>query len=346
VNLSLFDYHLPEGYIAYQPARQRDWSKLMVLDRGDGEIRHQKFPEIVDYMNKGDALIVNDTKVFKARLFARRSTGGKVEIFLLEETEYEGQNCWQVLTHPTRRVKEGEILYFDEKSTVEVIKKTPDGKSFIKFKNKATAARIISKFGHIPLPIYIHRPDQKSDENRYQTIFARPRKAKAVAAPTAGLHFTSRILKKIEAKGIKIIRITLHVGYGTFKTVKVDNIDEHTVDPERAEISKTAAQAINSVRKNGGKIFAVGTTSVRTLESAKIIDGKVQPFSDYVDLYIKPGHEFKVVDRMITNFHLPKSSLSILVSAFTGREIILNAYETAVREKYRFYSYGDCMLIL
>jgi S-adenosylmethionine:tRNA ribosyltransferase-isomerase len=346
MDLSLFDYDLPEGYIAYRPARQRDWSKLMVLDRTDGKLGHHKFPAIIDYFKKGDALVVNDTKVFKARLFGRRATGGKVEIFLLEETEFEGQNCWQVLTHPSRRVREGESLFFDEKSTVEVIAKSPDGKSYIKFKNKTEAVRIISKFGHIPLPIYIHRPDGKSDENRYQTIFAKPRKAKAVAAPTAGLHFTNRVLKKIEDKGVKVIRITLHVGYGTFRKVKVNDINEHTVDPERAEISKTAAKAINSVRKNGGKIYAVGTTSVRTLESAKIIDGHIQPFSDYVDLYIKPGHEFKVVDHLITNFHLPKSSLTILVSAFAGREKILHAYETAVKEKYRFYSYGDCMLIL
>ncbi len=346
MDLSLFDYYLPEGFIAYHPTRQRDWSKLMVLDRKNGELSHHKFPEIVDYFKEGDALVVNDTRVFKARLFARRESGGKVEIFLLEETEYEGQNCWQVLTHPTRRVREGESLFFDEKSSVEVIAKTPDGKSYIKFKNKTEATRIISKFGHVPLPIYIHRPDEKSDENRYQTIFARLRKAKAVAAPTAGLHFTNRVLKKIEDKGVKIIRITLHVGYGTFKTVKADDIDEHVVDPERAEISKTAAHAINSVRKNGGRIFAVGTTSVRTLEAAEIIDGNIQPFSDYVDLYIKPGHEFKVVDHLITNFHLPKSSLAILVSAFAGREKILDAYETAVKEKYRFYSYGDCMLIL
>jgi len=346
MDLSLFDYNLPEGYIAYHPARQRDQSKLMVLDRAGGSLSHHKFPEIVDYFNPGDALVVNDTKVFKARLFGRRASGGKVEIFLLGETKYEGQNCWQVLTHPSRRVKEGEKLYFDEKSFVEIIAKNADGKSYIKFRNKTEAARIISKFGHVPLPIYIHRSDEKKDENRYQTIFAKPRKAKAVAAPTAGLHFSNRVIKKIEDKGVKIIRITLHVGYGTFKTVKVDDINDHSVDPEYAQISKTSAKTINSIRKNGGKIFAVGTTSVRTLESAEIIDGEIQPFSDYVDLYIKPGHQFKVVDHLITNFHLPKSSLTILVSAFAGREQILNAYETAVKEKYRFYSYGDCMLIL
>ncbi len=346
MDLSLFDYELPEGYIAYQPARQRDASKLMVFDRRTNQIKHQKFSSVVDYMKKGDGLVINDTKVFKARLFARRPTGGKVEIFLLEEYEYEGMDCWRVLTHPSKRVKEGEQLIFDEKSYVEVITKFPDGKSIIKFKSKTEAKRIIGKFGHIPLPIYIHRPDIKSDEARYQTIFAKQRKAKAVAAPTAGLHFTNRLINKIEAKGIKIIPITLHVGYGTFRTVKVDDINEHTIDPEYAEISKTSAKTINAIRKKGGKIFAVGTTSVRTLESAEIVDDKVQPMAKHVELYIKPGFQFRIVNHLITNFHLPKSSLVIMISAFAGREQILKAYKIAVEKNYRFYSYGDSMLIL
>lgn len=346
MDLSLFDYLLPDGYVAYHPARQRDSSRLMILDRQSGDITHKKFPSIVNYLSKGDALVVNNTKVLKARLYVRRESGGKIEIFLLEEMRYENQDCWRVLTHPTKRVKEGETLFFDKNSTLEVVKKFPDGKSLIKFKSKADADRIISSFGHVPLPIYIHRPDEKSDENRYQTIFASPKKAKAVAAPTAGLHFTNRVIKKIEAKGVKIIPITLHVGYGTFRTIKVDNIDEHNVDAEYAEISKRSANAINRIRNRGGKIFAVGTTAVRTLESAEFNDGEIQPFSDYADLYIRPGFKFKSVDHLITNFHLPKSSLIILVSAFAGREKILDAYRIAVKEKYRFYSYGDCMLIL
>ena len=346
MELALFDYDLPEGRIAYYPAKQRDLSRLMILDRSSGQISHGKFPDVVDYMQAGDGLIVNDTRVLKARLYARRPTGGKVEIFLLEEIKHEGENCWQVLTHPTRRIKEGELLYLDETSTLEVVKKLPTGKSIIKFKNKAEGTRYIAKFGHIPLPIYIHRPDEKKDESRYQTIYSKTAKAKAVAAPTAGLHFASRTINRIKKKGVEIIPITLHVGYGTFKTVKVNDIDEHKVDPEYAEISKTAATRINKIRKAGGKIFAVGTTSVRTLESASIIDGKVQPFSDYVDLYIKPGHEFKLVDHLITNFHLPRSSLMILVSAFADREKIIEAYNIAVNDGYRFYSYGDCMLIL
>jgi S-adenosylmethionine:tRNA ribosyltransferase-isomerase len=346
MEISLFDYNLPEGHIAYFPAKRRDLARLMILNRESGGIAHKKIPSIVDYFNEGDALVVNDTKVFKARLFTRRPSGGKIELFLLEEIEYEGENCWLVLTHPTRRVKEGETLFLDEASTLEVVKKTDGGKSIIKFKSKAEASRYISKFGHVPLPIYIHRPDEKSDETRYQTIFAARDKAKAVAAPTAGLHFTKGILEKIKAKGVEIIPLTLHVGFGTFKSIKSDNIEDHTIDPEYAELSKKAALAINKIRKNGGKIFAVGTTSVRTLEAAPEKKGRIQPFSGDVSLYIQPGHKFRFVDHMITNFHLPKSSLLILVSAFAGRETILTAYNTAVEEKYRFYSYGDCMLIL
>jgi S-adenosylmethionine:tRNA ribosyltransferase-isomerase len=282
----------------------------------------------------------------KARLFVRRETGGRVEIFLLEEVEYEGEKCWEVLTHPTKRVKEGENLIVAENVSITLVKKLTGGKSLIKFESRGMAKTIISKYGHVPLPIYIHRPDERSDETRYQTIFADSKKAKAVAAPTAGLHFTNRIIKKIKEKGVRIIPITLHIGYGTFKTVKVDNIEEHTVDPEYAIISKSAANAINRTRKNGGRIFALGTTTVRTLESATITDGNIQPFSDYVDLYIKPGFDFRMVDHLITNFHLPRSSLVILVSAYAGRENIMAAYKKAIEEKYRFYSYGDGMLII
>jgi len=346
MDLLLFDYNLPEGRIAYYPARQRDLSRLMILDRTSGEISQGKFPDAVGYMKKGDALIVNDTRVLKARLIVRRESGGKVEIFLLGEVKHEDMDCWQVLTHPTKRIKEGETLYLDPHSTLEIVKKFPTGKSLIKFKSKAEGEKLISKFGHIPLPIYIHRPDEKKDENRYQTIFAHPEKSKAVAAPTAGLHFTNRTLTRIKNKGVEIIPITLHVGYGTFKTVKVSDINDHSVDAEYAEISEEAAERINKVREGGGKIFAVGTTSVRTLESAAIDNGKVRPFSDYVDLYIKPGHKFQLVDHILTNFHLPKSSLIILVSSFADREKILEAYNIAVRDGFRFYSYGDCMLIL
>ncbi len=346
MELLQFDYNLPDGYIAYHPTRRRDSARMMVLDRKTGELTHLKIPGIVDFFRPGDGLVINNTRVFKARLLLRRPTGGKVEIFLLNETNFKGRICWEVLTHPARRTKEGETLYFDDLLSLKIIKKLPTGRTIIRFKNRREAERIISKYGHVPLPVYIHRPDEKTDESRYQTVYANPKKTGAVAAPTAGLHFTPRILKNIEKAGTKIIPITLHVGFGTFKAVRVDDIDKHSVDPEFAEISKSSARAINLIRRNGGRIFAVGTTSVRTLESAPIVDGMVQAFSNYVDLYIKPGHQFKVVDKLLTNFHLPKSSLIILVSAFAGREQIIDSYNAAVKEKYRFYSYGDCMLIL
>lgn len=346
MDTELFWYHLPANYIAYYPARQRDSARLMVVDRQSDRVEHHKFTEISEFMNPGDGLIINDTRVFKARFIMRRQTGGKVEVFLLEEVECEGKYCWEVLTHPSRRIKEGEIIRFDDENYLTIEEKRPDGKTTVSFPDKKTGWRMIRKFGHVPLPIYIHRPDEKRDENRYQTIFADQKKNRSVAAPTAGLHFTNRVLKKIETRGVKIIPITLHVGYGTFKTVKTNNVEEHSVDPEYAEISARSAKQMNSIRKKGGKLFVVGTTSVRTLESAEVVDGQIQPFKGLVDLYIYPGYKFKAVDHMITNFHLPQSSLIFLVSAFAGRRRILEAYDTAIQEQYRFYSYGDCMLIL
>ncbi len=345
MDLELFNYDLPEELLALYPAKRRDGSKLMSLRRESGEIGHHKFSDIIDFLNPGDALVLNNTKVFKARLRARRASGGRVEVFLLEEIKHEGRISWVVLTHPGRRVKEGEVLYVGDMDGVEVVRKNPDGKSIVRFQSRTEAERIIKRFGEVPLPIYIHREPDKSDESRYQTVYALGTKDKSVAAPTAGLHFTQKTLDKIKDKGIKIIPITLHVGYGTFKTVKTDNIEDHTVDPEFAEITKSAAKAISRIKEAGGKVVAVGTTSVRTLESAEVKDGEILPYTGNVDLYIKPGHEFKVVDKMITNFHLPKSSLIILVSAFAGRENIMRAYRAAVENQYRFYSYGDCMII-
>lgn len=346
MDIELFNYDLPPDMIAEAPPGRRDGARLFLLDRSTGEEKHLRFREIEKFLKAGDALVINNTKVLKARLFTRRKTGGKVEVFLLEEIKYEGRNCWVVLTHPTRRVKEGEDLYLDDKTTINVVKKFSDGKSLMRLGGKTKAERLIAEFGHVPLPIYIHRPDRETDEERYQTVYAHPSKVKSVAAPTAGLHFTRKILDSIKSKGVKIVPVTLHVGYGTFKMVKTKNVEDHTVDPEFAEITKSSANALNKVRAEGGKVFAVGTTSVRTLESAKIKDGEIQPFADKVDLYIKPGYKFRVVDHMITNFHLPKSSLIILASAFAGRKKILHAYNAAIEDGYRFYSYGDCMLIL
>jgi S-adenosylmethionine:tRNA ribosyltransferase-isomerase len=346
VKLSLFDYHLPKALIAQQPHRRRDQSRLMVLDRSDGKVEHRRFPDILSYINPGDLLVVNNTKVFKARLLGKRATGGQAELFLVRRIDTEAGEVWEALARPSRRLKEGERICFGETETVELRSWLGQGRWRVAFGSRTARERIVARFGHVPLPQYIRRDDQPADIRRYQTVFADREKTGAVAAPTAGFHFTRSLLDRLDERGVERCEITLHVGPGTFKPITAENIDDHTVDPEFAELSTEAAGQINRARGRGGRIIAVGTTSVRTLESAKIVRGKVQPLAGQVDLYIKPGHRFRLVDRMITNFHLPKSSLLVLVSAFAGRESILDAYREAIAEKYRFYSYGDAMLIL
>ncbi len=275
----------------------------------------------------------------------RRATGAKVEIFLVRRTEPTSDCTWLALVHPSRRVKEGEEILFDP-WRVCLKADVGGGRWHVTFRSESQCQKIIARHGHIPLPHYIKRDDQPTDIRRYQTVFANNDNVGAVAAPTAGFHFTRSILSQLEELGVAKIEVCLHVGPGTFKPVKVDNIHDHVVDAEVAELSAAAADQINDVRSKGGRIFAVGTTSVRTLESATMIDGQVQPFSHMVDLYIKPGHRFQLVDAMLTNFHLPKSSLMILVSALAGRERIMDAYAEAIRQRMRFYSYGDAMLIV
>lgn len=345
MDVSAFDYDLPRELIAQFPGRRRDQSRLLTLDRASGATSHGKFREILDHLESGDALVVNNTRVFKARLLARRQSGGKVEIFLVRKID-AGSERWLALVSPSRRLKEGEEIPFDNHLAARLESSLGSGRWEVTFESEAARERAISRYGHVPLPHYIARPDQPSDINRYQTIFADKNRAGAVAAPTAGFHFTPSLLKVIEEKGVTLVEVTLHVGPGTFKPITVDNIREHAVDPEWAELSREAAETLTQVRQAGGRIVAVGTTSVRTLESTRIVKGRVQPLSGMVDLYIQPGHTFKLVDRMITNFHLPKSSLLVLVSAFAGRDLILSAYAEAVEREYRFYSYGDAMLIL
>ncbi len=346
MDISLFDFHLPKELIAQYPGRRRDASRLLVLDRSTGNLEHLRFLEIVRYFRKGDAIVVNNTRVFKARLWGHRATGGKVEVFLVRKLEPEADELWEALVSPSRRLDEGEQIYFDEKSTVRLIDQLGNGKWRVAFESPARRRHIVNQFGHVPLPHYISREDVVSDIRRYQTVFADKRKVGAVAAPTAGFHFTGSLLDRLQNKGVERIELTLHVGPGTFKPVKCDKIEDHTVDPEFAELTPSAAKKIGRVRERGGAIFAVGTTSVRTLESAEIVNGELVPFAHLVDTYIRPGHTFRVVDHLITNFHLPKSSLLILVSAFAGRERVLEAYEAAIQSGYRFYSYGDAMLIL
>lgn len=305
------------------------------------------FRQVVKWLNPGDILIVNDTKVFKARLFGNRPSGGKVEVFLVRRMEEESDSeTWEAFVNPSRRVKVGEEVIFDGTLTALLKSDLGGGKWAVHFANQTKRRRIVSRFGHVPLPHYIKRTDQPTDLRRYQTVFADTEKTGAVAAPTAGFHFTPSLIRAIEKQGVQIARITLHVGPGTFKPVRTDDIDQHTVDPEWAELTAEVTNQLNEVRQNGGRVIAVGTTSVRTLESAEILGGSLQPFAKQVDLYIKPGFEFRVVDRLITNFHLPKSSLLILLSALVGREAVFAAYAEAIEQEMRFYSYGDAMLVL
>lgn len=345
MDIELFDYDLPPELIAQHPVRRRDESRLMILDRSDGSTAIKPFARIVDYIGSRDILVVNNTKVFKARLWGNRRTGGRVEVFLVRALDDGPGLAWLALVSPSRRVKEGEYIDFGS-DRVHLVSYLGDGQWRIAFNSRTQRERIIRRNGHVPLPHYIKREDTPSDIRRYQTVFADSERVGAVAAPTAGFHFTRRILDHLQTRGVELVELTLHVGPGTFKPVKAGRIEDHVVDPEFAELSPEAAGTINSARECGGRVFAVGTTSVRTLESAAIENGRVQPLAQMVDLYIRPGHRFRVVDHMITNFHLPKSSLLILVSAFAGREQILKAYGEAVRNRMRFYSYGDAMLIL
>ncbi|MFQ5452628.1 MAG: tRNA preQ1(34) S-adenosylmethionine ribosyltransferase-isomerase QueA [Candidatus Zixiibacteriota bacterium] len=350
MDINLFDYNLPDELIAQYPTPNRDESKLLILNRTTDETNIRSFQSIIEYLTPGDALVVNNTRVFKARLIGNRISGGKVEVFLVRKSGNK-ELLWKALARPSRRLKEGEKVYFDKTSLdnrnyLVLQKKMTGDKWLVEFNSIQSREDIIDNYGHVPLPHYIRRPDSTDDINRYQTIFARTDKTGAVAAPTAGIHFTELIIDQLKEKGVNIVELTLHVGPGTFQPVIVDNIDNHNIDPEYAALSPDAANILNNVRNAGGKVFAVGTTSVRTLESAQIDNNNIASFCHEVDLYIKPGFKFKIVDHLITNFHLPKSSLLILVSAFSGREKILKAYRTAIENNFRFYSYGDAMLIL
>jgi len=345
MKLKLFDYHLPVELIAQFPHRQRNLSRLMVVDRKSGQISHTSFRRITDYLNSEDALVINNTRVFKARLVGRRASGARVEILLVRKVGESGLS-WRSMVRPSRRVKPGELIEFSDVGTAQLESDLGGGYWQVGFLSKSSQSRIMSSCGHVPLPPYISREDQPSDIRRYQTVYADKDRIGAVAAPTAGFHFTKSLLNKIKNQGADIVELTLHVGPGTFKPISSDDIGSHVVDPEYAEISEAAAKQLNQIRQTGGSLVAVGTTSVRTLESAVIGDGRIKPLDRMVDLYIKPGHNFQAVDRLITNFHLPKSSLLVLVSAFAGTVLIMEAYQEAIRERYQFYSYGDAMLIL
>ena len=337
-----FDYNLPPELIAQTPIEPRDTSRLLVLNRQNGEIAHRHFPAILDYLQAGDVMVFNDSRVLPARLNAKKlNTGGNVEILLLKRLE---QNLWETLVKPGRRVKDGTKLELTDENrniivNAEVIEQKEAGIRTIKFSDES----LLSELGQVALPPYIHEP--LKNQNRYQTVYADQKGS--VAAPTAGLHFTPELLEKIKLRGIKCLFVTLHVGLDTFRPVQEDNPEEHTIHKEYGYLSPEVANSINLAKKEGRRVFCVGTTSVRIVETAaqKNTD-LIQAFDGWVDLFILPGHKFRVADAMITNFHLPKSTLLMLVSAFAGKELIDKAYKTAITEKYRFYSFGDAMLIL
>lgn len=340
MDLKDFNYDLPEELIAQDPLEDRSSSRLMVLHKDTGRIEHKIFRDIIDYLNPGDCLVINDTKVIPARLMGiKEDTGAAIEVLLLKRN---ADDVWECLVKPGKKARTGARIVFGDGLLVgEIVDVIEDGNRMIKFHYEGIFEEILDKLGQMPLPPYITHKLQ--DKNRYQTVYAR--NEGSAAAPTAGLHFTKELLEKIKEKGVNVVSITLHVGLGTFRPVKVDKIEEHHMHTETFNISKEAADTINRTRAAGGRVIAVGTTSCRTLESAAADDGTIPARSGDTDIFIYPGYKFKAIDCLITNFHLPESTLIMLVSALAGRDNIMNAYETAVKERYRFFSFGDAMFI-
>jgi S-adenosylmethionine:tRNA ribosyltransferase-isomerase len=338
-----FDYDLPGGLVAYVPAARREASRLMVLDRDTGSLVHRTFRDVVTYLEPADVLVVNDTKVIKARLAGLKAgTGGKVEILLVRAQD---ERTWEVLVSPSRRVHAGTEIVIGGRYRCIVRERLEGAKRIVEFPDDEVSA-VIDDVGEVPLPPYIKRAPEKFDVERYQTIYAR--KPGSVAAPTAGLHFSEEVIEGIRGRGVDVTSLTLHVGPGTFLPVKVSDPRQHTLEPEYFEIDGTCCESINRSRRSGGRIVAVGTTAVRTLETVadRVGEGQMEPMAGWTQKFILPPYRFKVVDVLITNLHLPRSTLLMLVCAFAGRELIMQAYEEAVRRRYRFFSYGDAMLIL
>ena len=342
MNLHDFYYDLPEELIAQDPLADRSSSKLMVLDKKTGRTEHRIFKDIIEYLNPGDCLVINDTKVIPARLIGKKEgTGAAIEVLLLKRKE-DMVNTWEVLVKPGKKAKPGTRISFgDGKLVGEIIDIVEEGDRLIHFSFDGIFEEILDELGQMPLPPYITH--KLEDKNRYQTVYAKHEGS--AAAPTAGLHFTNELLAEIEAKGVKIARVTLHVGLGTFRPVKVENILDHHMHSEYYEISEEAADIINSVKQSGGRIIAVGTTSTRTLESVADTHGCIKPCRGWTDIFIYPGYEFKAIDCLITNFHLPESTLIMLVSALAGKDNVMAAYMEAVENRYRFFSFGDAMFI-
>ncbi len=340
MNVSDFNFELPQELIAQDPLKDRSSSRLLVLDRETGEVEHRGFREIVSYLKKGDCLVLNDTKVIPARLFGvKEDTQAKIEVLLLKRREHD---VWETLVKPGKKAKPGTVLLFGDgmlKGTVADV--VEEGNRLIQFAYDGIFEEILDRLGQMPLPPYITH--QLQDKNRYQTVYAKHEGS--AAAPTAGLHFTKELLEQIEQMGVKIARVTLHVGLGTFRPVKVENVLDHHMHSEYYMVEEAAAEMINTTKKQGGRVICVGTTSCRTIESAATEDGMVKAGRGWTEIFIYPGYRFRVLDGLLTNFHLPESTLVMLVSALAGRDHVLSAYQEAVRQRYRFFSFGDAMFI-
>ncbi len=332
-----YDYYLPEGYIAQRPVIPRDNCKLMVIDRKTERISHHIFRDIINFLVEGDHLVLNDTRVIYARLKGKKKTGAKVEVFLLREIS---ANTWEALVKPGKRLKEGAEIIFSDELWGKIIDIKESGIRIVKFFSHISFREIIKKVGEVPLPPYIK--EKVEDPELYQTIYSR--KEGSVAAPTAGLHFTKELLEKLKDRGIKISYVTLHVGIDTFKPITSEDIRDHKMHKEYFEISKDTANEINCTKENGGRIIAVGTTTVRTLES-NVTNGKLLPGAGETELYIYPGYKFKLIDGIITNFHLPKSSLLVMMAAWMGKDLLFRSYREAIERRYRFFSFGDAMFV-
>ena len=340
MNVKDYDYDLPEELIAQDPLEDRSSSRLMVLDRQTGAVEHRHFTDILEYLHPGDCLVINNTKVIPARLFGvKEDTQAKIEVLLLKRKE---NDIWETLVKPGKKAKPGTKLVFgDELLTAEVVDVVEEGNRLIQFHYDGIFEEILDQLGQMPLPPYITH--QLKDKNRYQTVYAKY--DGSAAAPTAGLHFTKELLQKVKDMGVDIAEVTLHVGLGTFRPVKVENVLDHHMHSEFYMVSQEAADKINRAKESGHRVIAVGTTSTRTLEAAADENGRLHETSGWTEIFIYPGYQFKVIDALITNFHLPQSTLVMLVSALAGREHVLHAYEIAVKERYRFFSFGDAMLI-
>lgn len=340
MDIEAFDYHLPESLIAQTPLKNRDESRLLVLGRKTGNIAHKHFKNIIDYIESGDTLVLNDTRVMPARLFGlKEETGAKVEMLMLTQLE---DNDWEVLLKPAKRIKVGDKLSFGEgKIVAECLETLDQGGRIMRLNYEGILQERLDELGEMPLPPYIK--ERLDDPNRYQTVYAKA--SGSAAAPTAGLHFTDELLEQLRAKGVNIAFITLHVGLGTFRPVSVENIDDHEMHSEYYQMNQETADLLNATKANGHRIFSVGTTSTRTLETIMQTRNNFVAESGWTDIFIYPGFDFKAIDGLITNFHLPKSTLVMLVSAFSSRDYILNAYQQAVKSEYRFFSFGDAMLI-